>query len=98
MSTSFSFRALGTSLALLLAPLAMAQLYTEQAALYGDPASDQAFGLSVAASGDTIVSGVPADPRDPKHIFVFTRGTGGWTLQQKLPTSWTNVAIDGDTL
>ena len=98
MPPQFPLRALATSLALLLAPMAMAQLYTEHATLRGDPVSDQSFGLQVAASGDTIVAGTPGAPRNPKSAFVFVRGASGWTLQQKLPLSWTAVAIDGDTL
>jgi hypothetical protein len=70
----------------------------------GDPAID-AFGLSVAISGDAAVVGAPfGDPLG--SAYVFTRLGGTWTQQSKLTASdglsegsWLGdaVAISGDT-
>ena len=74
-----------------------------------DGAADDAFGWSVAVSGDTALVGAPNVTVDT-HVYqgsayVFVRSAASWTLQQKLTASdgdaydgfgW-SVALDGDT-
>src|SRR5262249_50791564 len=75
-----------------------------------DGAPDDNFGCSVAISGDTIVVGAPGDDvsgnTDQGSSYVFTRGGGSWTLQQKLVANdgaprdgfGSPVAIDGNAI
>ncbi len=79
---------------------ARAQLYTETSAIHGDPISgDDSFGITVAASGNTIVVGTTsAPPHGPFRCYVYTLTTHGWDLQQHLDFPTYDVAIDGDTL
>jgi hypothetical protein len=86
-------------------------VWTQQQKLeFSDPAQFDAFGFSVAISGDTVVVGSFADDGplggDQGSAHVFVRNGGVWTLQQKLLASDTapndhfgkSVAINGDTI
>lgn len=87
-------------LACLVPAAASAQLYTERTDLFGDPVSDELFGMHVAASADTIVVGTSVN----RHAYVFARSGSGWALQQKFTSTDANtglasdVAVDGDTM
>jgi regulation of enolase protein 1 (concanavalin A-like superfamily) len=76
---------------------AFSQLLTETGPLFGDGASDQNFGLEVAASSDTIVASAANN-----HFFIYTKTSAGWVLQQKFTDSNANaasdLAVDGDTM
>jgi FG-GAP repeat/Putative Ig domain len=80
--------------------------FTQQAKLIAsDGETNDAFGLSVAISGNTAVAGAPGDDDKKGAAFVFTRSGTTWTLQQKLLGDGdvndgfgVSVAIDGDTL
>lgn len=90
---------LGGSLALLPAPTARGQLYTETNTLFGDANTAEYFGYFVAASGDTLVASTSSN----KRVYVFVRSGTGWALQQKLTAPYSDfaygqVAVDGDTL
>lgn len=90
------------SLAALLPSLARAQpypeIYPENRSIFGDAVSDEGFGMTVAASTDTIVVGTASN----RHAYIFTRAGSDWVLQQKFtdtqPYSADDVAVDGDTL
>jgi FG-GAP repeat/Putative Ig domain len=86
-------------------------IFTQQAKLIAsDGKTNDAFGLSVAISGNTAVAGAPIDPLsmrvDQGAVFVFTRSGTTFTQQQKLTASTGeagdafgfSVAIDEDTL
>ncbi|MCP4702945.1 MAG: hypothetical protein GY862_39700 [Gammaproteobacteria bacterium] len=64
------------------------KVWTQQAKLFADDATaDDRFGGSVALSGDTALIGAPQDDdggSDSGSAYVFIRGGGVWTLQQKL--------------
>ncbi|MFN8766708.1 MAG: fibronectin type III domain-containing protein [Lysobacteraceae bacterium] len=73
-----------------------------------DGAASDAFGTSVALSGDTALVGAHGDDigvnEGQGSAYVFTRGGGVWTLQAKLTASdgarldsFGHVALDGDT-
>jgi regulation of enolase protein 1 (concanavalin A-like superfamily) len=80
-------------------PFAQAQLYTETSSLFGDATSDHRFGLTVAASQNTIVVGTPSGPlHGDRDAYVFVRYPSGWVLQQKLGFPTSDVAIDANTL
>lgn len=86
------------------------QSWTKEAHLAaGEGAKNESFGMSVAASGDTIVAGAPGD--DVNGVFsgsayVFVRSGQTWKLQKKLlpydgaPNAdfGRSVAISGDTV
>ena len=75
-----------------------------------DPSAGQAFGLSIAVSGDTAVVGAPAHDvggnAQQGAVYVFMRSGAIWTQQQELTASdgvaedWFGaaVALSGDTL
>jgi hypothetical protein len=85
-------------------------VWTEQAHLIADDAAaGDAFGLSVAISGDTIVIGSYLDDDGADSAgsaYVFVRDGTTWTQQQKLTAQTPvelayfgfSVSIDGDTL
>jgi hypothetical protein len=75
-----------------------------------DAAPDDAFGVSVAISGETVVVGAQGDDGaagfDQGSAYVFVRSGGVWSEQQKLEASdaaaldsfgW-SVAISGETI
>lgn len=74
----------------------------------GDGASRDVFGLSVAASGSSVLVGVPYDDTasgiDAGSAYVFIRNGSVWQIQGRLTSSTavandyfgTSVAIDGD--
>jgi sugar lactone lactonase YvrE len=63
----------------------------------GDGASSDVFGLSVAASGSSVLAGVPYDDTaagiDTGSAYVFTRSGTNWQMQAKL-TAGTAAAND----
>jgi hypothetical protein len=69
-----------------------------------DAQAGEGFGRSFALSGDTLAVGAFRDG-GPGSVYVFVRGSMGWTQQAKLPSpadsskffGW-SVAIAGDTL
>jgi uncharacterized protein (TIGR03437 family) len=75
-----------------------------------DGASSDAFGSSIAISGDTVVIGAPFDDSGTNvnqgSAYVFVRSGTGWTQQQKLTASdgeatdrfGNSVAVSGDTV
>jgi hypothetical protein len=72
--------------------------WTKQATLTSDTPND-AFGNSVAISGDTIVAGT----KNRGAAYVFSRSDGVWTQHAKLSIPeeddfGLSVAIDGDTI
>ena len=75
----------------------------------GDLAQHDAFGWSVAISGDTLVVGSPqadASGADSGAVYVYTRSASVWTQQQKIAGSTTDggdnfgysVDVEGNTL
>ncbi len=84
-------------------------VWTEQQKLVaGDGAADDGFGWSVTISADTVVIGAVGDDDNGSvsgSAYVYTRGGGVWTEQQKLTASdgaasdqfGHSVAISGDT-
>lgn len=80
--------------------------------IVGPPAGDsaaQAFASFLALDGTTLAVGAYADSQtgaDAGAVFVFTRGTGTWPLQQKLRPPLgssgilmgSEVAVSGDTV
>src|SRR5437879_1299164 len=90
---------LGGTIALLSAPIAHAQLYTESQTLFGDPTPSEYFGYYVAASGDTVAVSTSSN----KRVYVFVHTPTGWVLQQKIAANYSDqsfgrIALDGDTL
>jgi hypothetical protein len=85
-------------------------LAQQQKLTAGDGATNDQFGASVAASGDTVVVGAPLDDvngtTNQGSAYVFTQSGTAWALQQKLTASdgaagdqfGASVAIDGDTV
>ena len=83
-----------------------AGVWSQQAKLTAsDAAADDHFGLSVAASGDTVVIGAYGDDSYSGAAYVFTRTAGVWSQQAKLTASdvatderfgW-SVSLDGNT-
>src|SRR6266498_3008445 len=81
----------------------------QQKLLASDAAVGDAFGASVAISGETVVVGAIGDDgaagRDQGSAYVFARSGGVWTQQQKLEASdaaandlfGLSVAISGET-
>lgn len=75
-----------------------------------DTSGGNSFGYSIALSGDTAVVGAYTEAVGSNYqqgaAYVFTRGEGGWTLQQKLSAGDGGffdrfggaVALSGDTL
>jgi hypothetical protein len=71
-----------------------------------DRAADDQFGASIAVSSGSIVVGAPGGNRSKGAAYVFVRGGGTWTEQQKLTASdggaldyfGLSVAISGDKL
>jgi len=71
-----------------------------------DAAEDDRFG-GVSVNGDTVLAGATGDDdagTDSGSVYVFVRGFGGWTLQQKLVASdgaagdrFGIVSLSGDT-
>lgn len=64
--------------------------WTQQAKLVAsDAADDDAFGWSIAVSGDTAMVGAPADEHATGggSVYVFERSGGSWTEQSKLVAS-----------
>lgn len=89
-------------------PHALAQLANlpETKLLASDGATNNSFGWSVAASGDTVVVAAPGNIAARGAAYVFVRSGGVWTQQAKLTASdgvssnvlgW-SVAISGDTV
>ena len=86
-----------------------AGVWTEQAKLTAsDGASGDAFGVSVAVDGDTVLIGSWGDDDNGEFsgsAYVFTRNAGVWTEQAKLTASdgasvddfGVSVAVDGNT-
>ena len=74
----------------------------------GDGASSDVFGLSVAASGSSVLAGVPYDDTaagiDTGSAYVFTRSGTNWQMQAKLTAGTaaandyfgTSVSLSGD--
>jgi hypothetical protein len=87
--------------------LPFAQLFRQTAR---DGVANDSYGYSVAASGDTVVVGAHLDGFGggvrQGSVYVFSRSSGDWTLQQKLTAFdgaseerfGSSVAISGDTL
>ncbi|HUN81536.1 MAG TPA: FG-GAP repeat protein [Phycisphaerae bacterium] len=86
-------------------------VWTEQAKLVAsDGAANDAFGVSVAISGDMAIVGASGDDTpagsDAGSAYVFTRSGGAWVQQAKLTASdagagdqfGISVAIDRDTV
>ncbi len=79
----------------------------QQKLLASDAAGGDYFGTSVAISGETVVVGSPQlNPSKEGSAYVFVRGGGVWSQQQKLLASdaavddqfgW-SVAISGETV
>ena len=82
----------------------------QQKLLASDAAAFDFFGESVAISGETVVVGAPLDDgaagNDQGSAYVFVRGAGVWSQQQKLLASdaaqsdnfGNSVAISGETI
>jgi hypothetical protein len=86
-------------------------VWTQQQKLTAaDGMASQHFGFSIALGGDTLVVGAQGDDvganANQGSAYVFTRGNGAWTLQQKLLAKdgatgdnfGFSVAISGDTV
>lgn len=97
------------SLPILSTSVVSANTWAEEAKLIAsDGESDDVFGISVAADGDTVIIGAHGDAdngNDSGSAYVFTRSGTTWIEQAKLIPSdsavndnfgW-SVAIDGDT-
>src|SRR6266511_4321181 len=92
-------------------PITIDPTFTQQQKLEApDARSGDAFGWSVAISGDTVVVGAPFDADraggDQGSAYVFVRSGGVWTQQQKLISSdaaagdnfgW-SMSISGETV
>ena len=74
-----------------------------------DTAADDAFGQSIALSGDTVVIGAPHDDdkgNDSGSVYVFTRSGTTWSQQVKLTAAdgaegdvfGISIAFSGDTI
>jgi FG-GAP repeat protein len=71
-----------------------------------DAAANDAFGWSVGISGETVVVGAQGDDGNQGSAYVFVRGGGVWTQQQKLAASdggandvfGSSVGISGETV
>lgn len=75
----------------------------------GDGAKDDAFGQSLALSGDTVIIGAPRDDDNGENagsVYVFTRVGTNWQQQTKLTAGdgadgdlfGISVALSGDTI
>ncbi|HXG63632.1 MAG TPA: hypothetical protein VNO70_00905 [Blastocatellia bacterium] len=81
-------------------------IFIETKLTASDAASSDAFGFSVAISGDTVVVGAPFDETIAGSAYVFVRSGSMWTEQSKLTASdaaegdafGNSVAISGDTV
>ncbi|MBI4700937.1 MAG: FG-GAP repeat protein [Deltaproteobacteria bacterium] len=80
--------------------------WTQQAKLTAsDAASDDAFGVSVAVNGETVIVGAMGNGDHRGAAYVFVRQGGAWVEQTKLtaldgePFDFlgSSVALDGDT-
>ena len=84
--------------------------WSQQAKLTAaDTAADDAFGQSIALSGDTVVIGAPHDDDkgyDSGSVYVFTRSGTTWSQQVKLTAAdgaegdvfGISIAFSGDTI
>ena len=83
--------------------------FTETKLFDSNGFSEQQFGRSLAADGNTIVVGAPnqtVTSNGSGAVFVYVKTTAGWQLQQKLTPSdptpqnafGMSVAIDNDTI
>ncbi len=91
-------------------PLTTDPLLMQQKLTANDGGANDAFGFSVALSGDTLVVGAEGDDIgsivDQGSAYVFTRSGGVWTLQQRLTAEdgaagdlfGISVGISGDTV
>jgi hypothetical protein len=59
-------------------------------------AGTQAFGSAVAADGGTIVVGAPETNNYRGAVYVFTKGTSGWTDPKLVATLTASDALPGD--